>query len=272
MSQGGSRGGASSILSGGDQVNLSDTLRFGARNFGRVVQQINGVAESVNLIGSTLEGLSGLVSEAQELAEEASRPSLSSSRRRSLDRLFQEVASQFRAISDASSENKIGDNELFSEAGLTELFQFSGLDPEESRGIGELFEQLALDFDETFWSDAVDSSDPIAAFGGSLDLRSSRSSKTVLEQLNELSDRFEQNLSFVEQAREVVTDNLELARAAGFAFLEVSEQLTDGSEADQVAQDLVKRIRSSARQALSQAENLELMTIAALTDDDSSGS
>ena len=92
----------------------------------------------------------------------------------------------------------------------------------------------------------------------------------MLYDLKELKKQIEANKKALRNAVEVIGENLALVRGAGFAFLDLSNQVTSAETAEQVANKLQAMIRANAPGALSQAENLESITVAALTLDSNS--
>jgi hypothetical protein len=260
-----SKSGSSPQSKGGDSVSLSATLNFGARNFSGAVQKVNSVVNTLNIAEVTLTSMQELVLSAKDLAEEAADADTSFARRSTLSRSYDELADEFRSLVSSANKNEIGENKIFSEDGLNETFQIAGLDPDESKGISELFQGLELDEDGSFWDDIVDDGN---AFDGSVNLTDRYRAKAAADQLEEVSGRFASNLEFVAEGKEIVSANLELARAAGFAFLDLSEEVNESAEIDDAVDSLVARIRKAGSAALKQAENLESMTVAALVKDD----
>jgi len=87
----------------------------------------------------------------------------------------------------------------------------------------------------------------------------------ILADLKGLRSQIETNKRALDEATVIVGENVKLIRAAGFAFLEAADSVTSADKADQVALLLQAQIRQNAGAALSQAENLEPITVAALT-------
>jgi hypothetical protein len=108
-------------------------------------------------------------------------------------------------------------------------------------------------------------------FDGEANILSRRAAVSVRANLEAIGDRIDANLNALENARNVIGDNLDLVRASGFAFLDISNSISSETEADEVATLLARRIRENAVGVLDQAENLELMVVAALTSDGSLG-
>ena len=102
-------------------------------------------------------------------------------------------------------------------------------------------------------------------FGGESDILSRASAASVINNLGAIRDRINENREALNDAKEIIGSNLDLVRAAGFASLNLSKEITGAPEARDVANELARRIRADAPQALSQAGNLELVIVAALT-------
>lgn len=106
-------------------------------------------------------------------------------------------------------------------------------------------------------------------FDKTFDLKTRPNAYRMLHDLEALQGQLKKNVKALDNAMEVVGKNVELVRAAGFAFLDLSQQVSDTRDADKIAEDLRDRIRKNARSAMSQAENLEAITVAALAFDSS---
>lgn len=102
-------------------------------------------------------------------------------------------------------------------------------------------------------------------FAGESDILSRASASSVINHLEAIRDRIDENQQTLNDAKDIIGSNLDLVRAAGFAFLDMSSQITGEPEAKDVATELASRIRADAKSAISQAGNLELIVVAALT-------
>ncbi|RIL09900.1 MAG: hypothetical protein DCC75_05525 [Proteobacteria bacterium] len=87
----------------------------------------------------------------------------------------------------------------------------------------------------------------------------------TLTDLKALKKQIESNISALDNAKEAIEANIDIVRAAGLAFLELSDQIASEEDAEEVAFKLQRLIRKNASKALSQAENLEPIVVAALT-------
>ncbi len=90
----------------------------------------------------------------------------------------------------------------------------------------------------------------------------------LLQNLKALKEQITTNLDALESARQLIADNIEMVRAAGFALLDLSDQVTTDAEAEAVARDLRLQIRKAPAAALAQAANLEPIAVAAMTLDE----
>lgn len=101
-------------------------------------------------------------------------------------------------------------------------------------------------------------------FDATLNLKSPANAYRVIDALSTLKEQLETNLEVMKKATNVINLNIDLVRATGFALLDLSEQVTSADDAETLARKLKNKIRSDAPQALSQAENLEPLAIAAM--------
>jgi hypothetical protein len=100
------------------------------------------------------------------------------------------------------------------------------------------------------------SSDPTKVLDGNVLTRAD--SYRLLGDLKALKKQMSDNIDALAGAREYIANNLELVRTAGFAFLDISNQLTGSEDATQVAELVAAQIRQNASQAqLAQVENLK---------------
>jgi len=86
----------------------------------------------------------------------------------------------------------------------------------------------------------------------------------MLVDLKALKEQIDSNIEALEFAHKTLEDNLELVRAAGLAFLELSDGLKTFNSAAEAAQEVRSMIRGRGRSAALQAENLENLAITAL--------
>jgi len=86
----------------------------------------------------------------------------------------------------------------------------------------------------------------------------------MLNDLKALKKQIDSNIEALDLAVQTLEDNIHLVRAAGLAFLELSNGIKDFSSAAEAAQAVRSLIRGQGRAAASQAVNLEPLAITAL--------
>jgi len=87
----------------------------------------------------------------------------------------------------------------------------------------------------------------------------------ILNDLKALREQITTNVEALQNAFDVVAQNIELVRATGLALLEIGDALTNETDAASVAELLRRRIREQVPEALAQAENLDPIAVATLT-------
>lgn len=102
-------------------------------------------------------------------------------------------------------------------------------------------------------------------FDSARSIRTRPEALTMLEDLNALKTQISDNLDALTYATEIIGKNIDLVRATGLALLEITDKLTGEEEADEVARKVRDEVRKNAGAAISQAENLENILLAALT-------
>jgi flagellin-like hook-associated protein FlgL len=106
-------------------------------------------------------------------------------------------------------------------------------------------------------------------FDGTIDISTRPMAYRMLHDLKALRKQMQDNSKAIDYATDIIGKNIDLVRAAGFAFLDLSSSVTSEDQADQVASKLRDEIRKNARGALAQAENLQNIVVAALALTDS---
>ncbi len=101
-------------------------------------------------------------------------------------------------------------------------------------------------------------------FDGTLDIASRPNAYRMLHDLKALREEMHKNMKGIDYAVEVIGKNIDLVRASGFAFLNLSSSISSSDDAEKVAALLRDEIRKNARGALAQAENLENIVVASL--------
>jgi hypothetical protein len=115
---------------------------------------------------------------------------------------------------------------------------------------GQLYRRLSSEFDSLF-DDATNIRNRADAF-------------RVLTDLEALQEQISENVEALDEVLNVVGLNLDLVRETGLALLEIADSIGDTDDAALVARQVRSAVRENAGAALSQAENLEPMIVAAL--------
>lgn len=287
LAGGGSSSNLANALKGNSsEASISSGLRYGAQTFAKGVQGLNGVISFLNVGRSALEDLTSKVDEMIALADRASQSSTSFDARNGLNLEFKKLAREFQDVVEAA---KFGDRELLSKESIGEVFVSLGLDPEASDTIAQVFEEFSTPGeDDSLASEEVKGARPFFVprsayqtasgsflarssteyeeiFDGTVDLANRPNAHRMKHDLTALRDNLQTNIGAIDNAINVVGQNMDLVRAAGFAFLDLSETVSSEDDADKVANLLRQEIRRNAKGALSQADNLESIIVATLS-------
>ena len=101
-------------------------------------------------------------------------------------------------------------------------------------------------------------------FDNSLNLRTMADAYRVSNALGALKEQLENNIKTMDKMFDVIGENLDLVRAAGFALLDLSQEPLTDLTADDIAKRLRSEIIKNGSKALSQAENLQPLAIASM--------
>ena len=110
----------------------------------------------------------------------------------------------------------------------------------------------------TKWDEIFDSSRTMVKKADAYQLKAD--AEDLLRVLNK-------NRDSILEFRETVVKNAQMLRTAGLAFLQVASDAKAGDTPEQIAARLVSLIRENLHGALAQSENLDPLTVAALTND-----
>ncbi len=102
-------------------------------------------------------------------------------------------------------------------------------------------------------------------FDATRTIRSRPLAYTMLADLKALKQQIGVNMKALDEATTFIADNMTLVRETGLALLELSNQITTTATADEVAAKLQLMIRQNANAAMAQSENLQAITVAALS-------
>lgn len=273
------------LAAGGSSApTISEGLRVGARTFASAVQTLNSGIAVLNASEGSLQILTNITEEMLSLAEQASSSSTQTQTRRRLNLEFKELIFAFQDAIETTAEGEV---DFLESQDIAQVLTNIGLDPEESSEIGELFRQLVLSDDDELLVDQDIQGAGQAPMPNALTARRSQSAAErslfdpatniltresafeVLHDLKALKGQLDTNQEVVQKLQQKISLNLDLVRAAGLSFLSASEQITSIDDATSIAKRLRSEIRRDAAAALSQAENLEPIVVAALAYDTS---
>lgn len=263
---------ASSELSG---QALYNSLRTGAQNFAAGFQLLNGSATFINLSLDTTERLLAMVTKLETTAAKANKGNIVSSVAKQMKSEFEKIADEFDKVIEEASQD---DQRLFDVEQLKAVLARAGLDAEKVDELARSLKRFTHPAEATIGTDGTVVSDgnpvPLADFQRALraaivdpddpsDDRSGFFGK-VRKELQSIRIQLETNIKALKDTTKLVGDNITLVRAAGLAFLNVSNDMTGRESAEMIAEQLRDRIRGSARSVLGQAHNLEPIMVAGL--------
>lgn len=254
---------------------LYNSLRSGAQNFAAGIQLLNGSATFVNISLDTTEKLLEMVGKLETIASKANKGNISSTAAKQMRADFDKIADEFDAtIDDATKDER----DIFDTDQLKAVLARAGLDSEKVRELALALKRFTHPAEPTVGTDGAVVSDgnpvPLADFQRALraaivdpddpsDDRSGFFGK-VKTKLQAIRQQLETNITALKDTAKLIGENITLSRAAGFAFLEVSNEMTGRESAEAIAEQLRQRIRSTARPQLRQAHNLEPILVAGL--------
>jgi len=271
---------ANALKGGSSQASIASGLRVGARTFATAIQGLNTAVTFLNAGKSTLDVLDNLTDKMIKLADSASKASVGSETRHDNNTEFQRLANEFQAT---VKNSKLGQREFLTLEGISDYLQLVGLDKEKSESVADLFKQFVVpEGDDVLASEEVQGQRPVPIppgaytatarvtveysqiFDDEVNINTRPNAYKVLNDLKALKEQIKDNTKALDNGIELIATNMDLVRAAGLAFLELSDQITTETDAQAVADKLQQQIRLNAPAALSQAENLESIIVAAL--------
>lgn len=255
---------------------LYNSLRTGAKNFAAGIQLLNSSATFVNLSLDTTEKLLDMVKQLEMIASKANKGNISSSSAKQMRADFDKMADGFDKLIEGATQD---DTDLFDVDQLQSVLTNAGLDPEKVSELALALKRFTHPAEPTIGTDGEVASNgnpvPLADFQRALraaiidpddptDDRSGFFGK-VRSKIQDIRLQLETNLKALKDTTTLIGDNITLARAAGFAFLDVSNEMTGAESAEAITEQLRERIRTSARSVLGQAHNLEPILVAGMS-------
>lgn len=254
---------------------LYDSIRAGARNFAAGFQLLNASATFVNISLDTNERLLDIVGDLQSLTKKANKGNISGTQARKMRAEFDELADRFDKLIEDATE---GEQDYFDPKELEDVLVRAGLDKQKVTELAVNLRKFVSPAEQNLDSDGnvtnTGNPVPLTEFQKALrtavvdpddpsDDRSGFFTK-IGKTLQNLQLKLEGNIKSLKDTASLVGENITLTRAAGFAFLDVSNEMTGLESAEELVADIQKRIRQDAATSLPQLKNLENIMIAGL--------
>jgi hypothetical protein len=239
------------------------------------MQLLNASASFVNISLDSNEKLLELVSSMETIAEKANKGNVYASTAR---RYRTEIDDLARKFDEAITEATDGEQDFFDPTELEGSLVQAGLDPKKVSELAVALRKFSSPAETTVGSDGSVSTNgnpvPLAEFQRALrsvvfddtDPTEDKSGffSKIKKELQDIRIKLTTNISALKGTAKLIGDNMTLVRAAGFAFLDVSNEMNGSESADQIAEQLRARIRGSAGAVITQAQNLEPIMVAGL--------
>ncbi len=272
---------ANALRGQSSEVSISTGLRTGAQTFATSVQGLNTAISFFNTAKATLQNLDKLTDKLITLADRSSKSTTFTQERREANLEFQKLGDEFQRI---ISNAKLGEREFLTTEGIDEFLKVVGLDKDTSDSVKAIFDKFKVPIEDdnlaseeaqgerpskippqAYSATAAFTVDYEKLFDDDVTIATRPNAYKVLGDLNALKEQIGSNIEGIDNGIEIIGKNMDLVRAAGFAFLELSDQLENETDATTVAEELRRMISRNAPAALSQAENLEALIVAALS-------
>lgn len=254
---------------------LYNSLRTGASNFAAGIQLLSASASFVNISLDSNERLLEIVQKMESMSNKANKGNVSASEAAQYRRDFTDLNDDVEDIIKTATEGK---ENYFDTVVMEDVLVRAGLD---KRKVTEL--ATALNKFHSPTETSVSSAGEISKDGNPVpivDIQKAIKSAVVdpddtddksgfftkvRKELQDIRLQLETNIRALKDTSKLVGDNITLVRAAGFAFLDVSNEMTGSESAEVIAEDLRARIRANAgTAALTQTKNLEPIMVAGL--------
>ena len=275
------RGSASSrpsmSLSKAPEEPLSVTLQRGARGAAASIQALNAGVNYINIAKEYTGSMLNVVSALDSLVKKAGRGNISPGKAKQYKSQFDDLAQAYEELvvgSVVKGRDLLGTNDISMtlikggldpqrvdelENAFKKITSFSGVEITangDTKASGQLFP--AEDFYRAVRQATRDPEDPPQDDDGSAAFTK------IKVAVKEIKDKVSKNIEALSDAERLVQRNVELVRAAGFAFLDASKTVDGSKDAETVALEVRDEIRSKASRFLSEAHNLNSILAAGL--------
>jgi hypothetical protein len=256
---------------------LSVTLRRGARGAAAAIQSLNSGISFINIAADYTDNMLDVVNGLDDLVQKAGKGNIPPSKAKLYKTQFDKLSQTYEQLvagSVVKGRDILSTAQMASvlkkggldtakvdelEAAFKKVTSFSGVDilaNGKSVSSGQLFPPE--DFYRALRQATRDPEDPVQNDDGSAAFNKIRVS------VKEIKEKVEKNIEALKSAAVLVQKNIELVRAAGFAFLDASKGVTGDKNADVLAFEIRGAIRSKASANLSEAHNLNSIMAAGL--------
>ncbi len=216
-----------------------------------------------------------MVKKMESMTNKANKGNVSASEARQYREEFVKLYGEVDDTIKAATE---GENNYFDTVQMEDVLVRAGLDQKKVGELAVALRKFQSPTDTSVSSSGEVSSDgnpvPIADIQKALksavvdpddptDDRSGFFSK-VRKELQDIRIKLETNVKVLKDTTKLIGDNMTLVRAAGFAFLDVSNEMTGAESAEKIAEELRARISANAAAVLTQSKNLEPIMVAGL--------
>jgi hypothetical protein len=282
LSSGSSGGGVPAALGGKKTQAIDVTLRGTAKNFAAGVQALNVGVSYVNVSRDFNRRLLTTVGKLEDLVSRAGKGNLSNATAKVMREEFEALSGDFR---DTLKRSKVEGRDVLDPQNLASVIAEAGLSPDKVEELRAAFRGMRSLTKSSTGADGESVSLPptisVDEFASALrrstrDLSGEEDDEATQEDVSANFSRIRdslrgiratlrENLTSLEETTDVLRQNLEITRAAGFAFLETSRSVKGTESPEEIAERIRKQIQAAAPTALSQAQNLEPIMVAGLT-------
>lgn len=264
---------------GSSAVSLDRSLRTGARNLSAGLQALNVGVTYINLSRNVHEKLIGVVTKLDVLVSKGSKGGVSSQNAGLMQLEFQALNREFQ---DIVKKARVQGNDVLDVGALSEILVRGGIDPEKSEELGAALKGISsvsqVSTDGTNVTSTV-SLLPTDAFNTAVkrtagdnvdeteDTRADAGAafRPVRDKLKAIREQLSKNVKALDDAVEIIGKNISLARAAGFALLDLSGSVKGNEDPEELAATIRDRVRAGAPGSIDQAGNLQSIIVAGLT-------